>query len=1101
LKRLIPVDRWSFLTLLLLIPMLLGLGATSSRAAGLVLGLVPQSEHGVSSEEGARQLAEYLGRRLERPVAVRTFKDERSLHHWMNRFRDVDFGLFNLAYLQRQDKGEFIPLATCRWKGRREDVMLVARRGADPVVFTAVSRALLDAESEAAGRSLLDQVGLACFLSPSAAVAGRQLPAVVSPPDAAPGATAAPVAAVPRTAADPALSGELDAATPPQITFPAEGLLTGPTPLFSYRSPPGSSLLLDGQPLALTSGDHLGPLADGEHRLELISPTGVRLERGFRVDARGPLVTVDPFPTATRSAEVRLSGSLEAGAQLEMHAGAGVRAGAIGFPDPGRWSVELADLLPGEHRLQLVARDRYGNESRLSLVIERDVTPPRLQVMVPAAGAAYPQAPELRLEHEPGELALVLDGVPLAEALLPETLTDGDHLLQVELSDRAGNRTRQQVAFRIDRGLPELSVDPYPRFLTEDHVTLSGRREALRPLSVQTDPAGITSRAEYPGHERWVLSLAGLQDGENRVRLGLTNAAGNRAETELLLVVDRQPPRLEVVWPEEGVSYSSPPELALANDEATLEVWLDGQQLAAPQLPEQLADGEHLLKVVGRDRAGNRSELLRHFVIDTRPPRLNLLAPAEGLLTRGPVKLEIDSDAVQLRVLVDGTERPLGSDGELAGVVEGEHLLRVEAVDLAGNLSAAERRFTVDTTPPRIDLLSPPEGVLADAQPVFSPVVSDGSLDIWLDGRNLDLATGARLPLLADGPHELLLNVVDAAGNRSQLRRSFHIDTQPPDVVILEPASAARENNPVRPLWHLSEEAVVEVRLDGAPLELVSGDALGELVPGRHLLELDARDPAGNLGSAAVEFIVAGPGPQVYISLPMAGVTYDPTPPLKYQADPGAVKVLVDGSEVAKRSGESLATLAKGAHTVRVEVTDGNGDVGFAEQRFAVGEVTRARTASPLDIPPADTAFAVVALQPVLPADFDGELQLTIRGLSRLGETIYLQHWLDRNGNGVADAAEPVIGVVKLTDGLVSPAAGVPGDDDGVENRVIVTRIDLGLPDNHLLRSGQHIFLAIGEREVSESAAHRGGVTCFVAGCRSAPNRSPTGSPELDIPP
>jgi len=1074
LKRLIPLNKRSFLILLLLVPLLLGPGASPSLAAGLVLGLVPQPGHGVSSEDGARQLAEFLGNRLDKPVAVRTFRDERSLHHWMNRFREVDLGLFTLAYLQLLDQSEFIPLATCRWKGRREDVMLVARRGVDPVVFTAVSRTLLDAESAAAGRSLLDQVGLACFLPPSEAVAGRQLPAVISPSVAVPRPTVAPVAAVPRPSADTAVNREPDAATPLQVTFPAEGLLTGPTPMFIYRAPPGSSLLLDGQPLALTSGDHLGPLADGEHRLALVSPTGVRLERGFRVDARAPLVTVDPFPSSTRSAEMRLSGSLEDGSRLEINAGAGVKAGAVRYPVPGRWSVELADLLPGEHRLQLVGRDRYGNESRLALVIERDVTPPRLQVVIPAAGAAYPQVPALRLEHEPGELAMLLDGAPLAGTLLPETLADGDHLLQVELSDRAGNRTRQQVAFRIDRGLPELSVDPHPRILAEDHVTLSGRREAHRPLNVQTDPAGITFRAEYPGPERWSLALAGLQEGENRVRLGLTNAAGNRAETELLLVVDRQPPRLEVVWPEEGVSYSSPPELALVNEEATLEVWLDGQLLAVPRLPEQLADGEHLLKVVGRDRAGNRSELLRHFVIDTRPPRLNLIAPAEGLITRGPVKLEIASDAVQLRVLVNGTERPLGSDGELAGVAEGEHLLRVEALDLAGNLSSAERRFTVDTMPPRIDLLSPAEGVLADAQPVFSPVVSDGSLDIWLDGRKLDLAIGEQFPPLADGPHELLLNVVDAAGNRSQLRRHFDIDTQPPDVVILEPASAARVNNPVRPLWHLSEEAVVEVRLDGAPLELVSGDALNELVPGRHLLELDARDPAGNLGSAATEFIVAGPGPQVYISLPMAGVTYDPTPPLKFQAEPGAVRVLLDGVEVAKRSGESLETLANGAHTVRVEVTDANGDVGFAEQRFAVGEVARARTASPLDIPPADTAFAVAAMQPVLPADFDGELQLTIRGLSRLGETIYLQHWLDRNGNGVADAAEPVIGVVKLTDGLVSPAAGVPGDDDGVENRVIVTRIDLGLPDNPLLRSGQHIFLAIGEREVSETVLRIG---------------------------
>jgi hypothetical protein len=78
--------------------------------------------------------------------------------------------------------------------------------------------------------------------------------------------------------------------------------------------------------------------------------------------------------------------------------------------------------------------------------------------------------------------------------------------------------------------------------------------------------------------------------------------------------------------------------------------------------------------------------------------------------------------------------------------------------------------------------------------------------------------------------------------------------------------------------------------------------------------------------------------PIVIITSPK-GSTNDNTPLLSYTVSDGTVVVKVDGQIVNKVSGDSLALLAEGAHTLRVESTDTTGALGFAESTFTVDTV------------------------------------------------------------------------------------------------------------------------------------------------------------------
>jgi hypothetical protein len=75
--------------------------------------------------------------------------------------------------------------------------------------------------------------------------------------------------------------------------------------------------------------------------------------------------------------------------------------------------------------------------------------------------------------------------------------------------------------------------------------------------------------------------------------------------------------------------------------------------------------------------------------------------------------------------------------------------------------------------------------------------------------------------------------------------------------------------------------------------------------------------------------------PSVSISAPN-GTTNDSTPLLTYTADAGTVVVKVDGNIVAKVSGDSLAVLTPGSHTIWVGVTDTAGNASSNSNNFTV---------------------------------------------------------------------------------------------------------------------------------------------------------------------
>jgi hypothetical protein len=100
--------------------------------------------------------------------------------------------------------------------------------------------------------------------------------------------------------------------------------------------------------------------------------------------------------------------------------------------------------------------------------------------------------------------------------------------------------------------------------------------------------------------------------------------------------------------------------------------------------------------------------------------------------------------------------------------------------------------------------------------------------------------------------------------------------------------------------------------------------------------------PVVNGQTATVDFVKDVTPPTIVITSPAAGLTNDNTPLLTFTVNEGTPVVKVDGVTVTTVSGSSLAALANGSHTIRVESTDASGNLGFAQVSITVNWTTLA---------------------------------------------------------------------------------------------------------------------------------------------------------------
>lgn len=579
----------------------------------------------------------------------------------------------------------------------------------------------------------------------------------------------------------------------------------------------------------------------------------------------------------------------------------------------GRQAFRLPAFQPGEYELRM----RFGSDALVrtatdttTLTVESDL---RLGASLSSGARQYSA-------HDPVSLSAELEHSGVSGTLPSATLT------VVALDPDGGELQRWQkdlptlLPGDVQRHAFDWNTGTRPpgnyRFRMQVHDG-DGARVLERTHDVVIDSAG----AAMTGILEPESNVVGL-DRPLTVEWGAINDS-NVALGDLTLVVEAR--RADA----SAVNLAS----------RTLDLTVDSRTRKVTSLDTSgLSRGTWDLALVGEVTLGGtpyRQQLasMELEVRDIEPPVVRMSAPQMEATVNGTSTLLAATaqdpisgvDRVQWRP-AGGTWRPMNLTGErftasLVPLAEGDAVVEVRAVDGVGNTSSPRARaLRVDNTNPSVTIAGVESGrFYADSVQPEVTVTDASELSIE---QSLNDAGWTGEPILGEGTHELVVEAVDAAGNRTRQSVLFTIDTTAPDIVVDGVSDGGLYNQAVTPVVSVNDAHPDELRLTlngaaytaGTPVEAES----------THQLAIEAEDKAGNQSMRTLSFRID---------------TTPPPAPTVTSIDPGNVVNELEQDIAGATEAGSTVTLTHGG-APRTTTADSAGQFRFDSITFPEGEQT-----------------------------------------------------------------------------------------------------------------------------------------------------------------
>jgi hypothetical protein len=528
---------------------------------------------------------------------------------------------------------------------------------------------------------------------------------------------------------------------------------------------------------------------------------------------------------------------------------------------------------------------------------------------------------------------------------------DGDHAFTAVVTNTEGGKTEATVYFFRDTVPPKLTVtSPTDGLVTSNpEITITGTVD---------DPEAMVRLGWY-GPEIPVVdgSFAATDtlpwEGSNNVTITARDPAGNNPYVSRMVILDTQPPQINVTYPAEGLAVNTSTLNVTGNiiDENINEVTVsvNGSKPQTLTLTgvnfsgvANLVPGQNTLTFHAVDKAGNTASVTRSVSLDVEVPAVTIITPLSGVLVSGVMNITVEASDVASGIMnvtlyVGGqaqttlNQAPFNFTLDTSMLPSGLHTITVRALDGAGNQAEASVNVTVDNIAPIVAITSPGSGAFVSGWITVSVQASDaisgiGSVSLYLGG--LLQATLTQPPFdfpldtlqFASGSHTISARGIDILGNQGEASVAILFDHEAPSVTITAPVSGAMVSGAitvsVEATDSISGVATVTLYVDNQPHSALnqlpfsfSIDTSG-LVPGSHTLAARATDQVGNQAEASIIVVVIEPV-SVEITSPSNGVTINKSSAIvqgKIYNQMGEIGVVVNGA-LAEVQGSDFAVI------------------------------------------------------------------------------------------------------------------------------------------------------------------------------------------------
>ncbi|MFP3872387.1 MAG: S8 family serine peptidase [Candidatus Natronoplasma sp.] len=304
----------------------------------------------------------------------------------------------------------------------------------------------------------------------------------------------------------------------------------------------------------------------------------------------------------------------------------------------------------GEHTVVVRATDLAGYQSTSWVNFSVDTDPPELEITAPEDGYVSPERDvtiewegedevsgidhyEVRLDEEKDGSWTEWEMKELETEHEYSNLDDGEHSVEVRVTDKAGHQENYSIDFLVD------TVDPLVVIygpengekINQDTVgvnwTADDKESAIEQCEIRLDEGNDGNWTGWMDIDEGEHTLEGLEEGEHTLEIRAEDLAGNEKIETITFTVDTIPPELEITSPSEDgellrtdfveVEWESE---AVGTDIARYEIRLNDGEWKRVQGTsytfEDVEDGDYTVEIRAVDEAGNNQTKSIDFQVD-----------------------------------------------------------------------------------------------------------------------------------------------------------------------------------------------------------------------------------------------------------------------------------------------------------------------------------------------------------------------------------------------------------------------------------------------------------------------------------------------------
>jgi len=307
------------------------------------------------------------------------------------------------------------------------------------------------------------------------------------------------------------------------------------------------------------------------------------------------------------------------------------------------YSFNTAILTDGSYTIKLVAYDLAGNKAETSITITIDNTPPDVQITSPASNAYVKGL--IRINFTFFDLylkdaTLLIDGQPFNVTTSTyftwnTTATiDRSYIMSLIVTDKAGNSNTDEITVTVDNTTPSGKIftplnSAYLRGIV--NITFYGYDANILNVSLRIGEGVVPTVWTASGTYSRLWNTTASPDSAYTIKLEVYDKAGNQFTTSIAVVADNTLPTVSIVSPQDGAPASGtvsinftvtdnnfPYAVSLLIDNAPVGIVLG--QTSYQWDTTKAVDGNHTIKIVATDWAGNTKEASITVKVSNAPP-------------------------------------------------------------------------------------------------------------------------------------------------------------------------------------------------------------------------------------------------------------------------------------------------------------------------------------------------------------------------------------------------------------------------------------------------------------------------------------------------